>query len=81
MKLNLIFLYNFNVLIYTMTLQGEKKDGSDSLFFFCLTDLLDDRCNLSFALLNYVAWLMFRRTHFEKYCSTEFYKLMRFFFL
>ena len=39
-----------------------------------------DRCNLSFALLNYVAWLMFRRTYFEKYCFTEFYKLMCFFF-
>ena len=39
-----------------------------------------DRHNLSFALLNYVAWLMFCRTYFEKYCFTEFYKLMCFFF-
>lgn len=39
-----------------------------------------DSCNLSFALLNYVAWLMFHRTYFEKFCSTEFYKLMCFLF-
>lgn len=43
MKLNLIFLYSFNVLIYTMILQGEKKDGSDSLLFCVLqTSLMID---------------------------------------
>lgn len=40
MKLNLIFLYSFNVLIYTVILEDEEKDGCDNILFWVLQTYL-----------------------------------------